>query len=230
MTVSTGAAMVAMVGGSASPALIWAGPAMIPVAAGVTIYRNVSSRNRIEEIFTNRRLTLPLTLAPGQEITGSLFFPVTPGPRRLQFQLESQSLLEAMELHLPGLAMLHLGPSPADDAIPLRPVLRNGRYWLTIKANTVAASGYISINAQGRRFAPAEFEVEVDATGRLLETLNVSGSAPPSGFVPGIVSTTRTYQAGQIPPARILFGRGFVQEIPFGPPAAIPAASSGTEN
>lgn len=108
----------------------------VPVA---TVYKNVSSKHGIEAEFTRRQLRLPLTLTPGQELSGSLFFPVTPGPRRLQVQLEGQSLLEAIELPLPQLATLHLAPDR--DAIPLQPMLRNGRHYLTLQLDTALPNG-----------------------------------------------------------------------------------------
>lgn len=213
MTVSGVAAGVAMVGVVVNPAFLFVGPAMFPVAIGATVYRNISSKHQIEAEFARRRLTFPLTLAPGQELTGSLFFPVTPGPRRLQVQLEGQSLLAAIELPLPQLAFLHLEPVPADDSIPLQPVSRNGRHFLTIKMDTGAPAGQIVAGDRLPLFTPAEVEVEVDAQNRLLEELPVTATFR-------VRSTVRNLgkiilPAGEVPPAKVEFLDLSVRQTPF---------------
>ena len=61
------------------------GYVVLPVLAGVMVYREINGRHEIEHEFEHRRLALPLNLAPGQVAQGSLFFPITPGPRQLAF-------------------------------------------------------------------------------------------------------------------------------------------------
>jgi uncharacterized integral membrane protein len=60
----------------------------------------LDSRNesKVEEEFQRRRLRLPLLIAPQESVKGSLFFPVTPEPRRLI--LNGVSGAQALEVTL----------------------------------------------------------------------------------------------------------------------------------
>jgi outer membrane murein-binding lipoprotein Lpp len=91
-----------------------AGPGFLvalPIAIGGTIYRNVSSRHEIEAEFNRRRLVLPLSLAPGQTIQGSLYYPITPAPSSLTLRHTSHHGERDLSLKLAPLAGLHLKPS-----------------------------------------------------------------------------------------------------------------------
>lgn len=65
------------------------GLAAVPITVGVVYYSNQKHRRGIEQEFSRRRLPLPLTLGPGQETSGSLFFPFTVSPRELQLAGQS---------------------------------------------------------------------------------------------------------------------------------------------
>ena len=79
-----------------------------PIYAGNAIAFNVHGRKRIEADFNRRRLVLPLTIAPGQAVEGSLFFPVTPGPQALAFHCQVADQATELTLLLTPLADLHL--------------------------------------------------------------------------------------------------------------------------
>lgn len=85
--------------------------AAIPVMiVGVQVI-NSRNREKIEQEFARRRLEIPATLGPGQRISGSLFFPQTPGPRALTFQgrAGSQAIRLSMDLSVTPLSSLHMG-------------------------------------------------------------------------------------------------------------------------
>ena len=79
-----------------------------PIYAGNAIAFNVHGRKRIEADFNRRRLVLPLTIAPGQTVDGSLFFPVTPGPQTLAFHCQIADQATDLTLVLTPLANLHV--------------------------------------------------------------------------------------------------------------------------
>ena len=79
-----------------------------PVYAANAIAFNVHGRKRIEADFNRRRLVLPLTIAPGQTVDGSLFFPVTPGPQTLAFHCQIADQATDLTLVLTPLANLHV--------------------------------------------------------------------------------------------------------------------------
>ncbi len=94
-----------------------AGAVAIPVFVGGSLYRNVHGRHEVEREFERRRLKLPAEIAPGATVTGSLFFPITPGPSRLtlRVRLDGQPAVEAIDLA--ALKDLHLKlPAKAEAA------------------------------------------------------------------------------------------------------------------
>ena len=108
--VPIGVGGMAALGGSALGAtvVIWTWPAI----AAASLYRNVSSRHAIEDEFSRRRLKLPLTLAPGATVEGSLFFRIAPGPRRLAIVGRAGPEACRIEVSLTPLAGLHLRSTP----------------------------------------------------------------------------------------------------------------------
>jgi hypothetical protein len=64
-----------------------------------------------EKEFARRCLVLPLTIAPGATVKGSLFFPVTPGPKQLALVAHSGSVPTELTLDLKLLADLHFKPA-----------------------------------------------------------------------------------------------------------------------
>jgi hypothetical protein len=65
----------------------------------------------IKAEFDRRRLPLPLTLAPGETRTGSLFFPMVPNPRSLDLNWSNESGSGDSVLALDFLHGLHV-PAP----------------------------------------------------------------------------------------------------------------------
>ncbi|MEI6106425.1 MAG: hypothetical protein WCR49_05365 [Opitutae bacterium] len=87
---------------------------IIPIAAVVDItavvIMNHNNKAKVQAEFDRRRLVLPLTLAPGASATGSLFFPMTPGPQRLIVKGQFGEAPLELILPLKPLAGLHLKP------------------------------------------------------------------------------------------------------------------------
>jgi hypothetical protein len=81
-----------------------------PIYAASAITFNTSGRQRMENEFRQHRLLLPRTLAPGQVVAGSLFFPVTPGPGTLAFHCRVAGQTTDLALPLTPLANLHVTP------------------------------------------------------------------------------------------------------------------------
>ena len=99
-TVSTGAAAVIGVGAAAFVAL--------PVVAVSSVGMNLHRKHQVEAEFARRRLVLPLTVAPGQRVQGSLFFPVTPSPRELQLHARADAAPHDIAVSLAPLSGLHM--------------------------------------------------------------------------------------------------------------------------
>ena len=74
---------------------------------------NQTNRENMEQEFHRRRLTLPLTLAPGETRTGSFFFPMVPSPRSLRLHWAGDPAAGEAVLLLDFLAGLHLQPPAA---------------------------------------------------------------------------------------------------------------------
>jgi hypothetical protein len=92
--------------------------AAIPVYAAGTVYRNVSSKHKIEEEFARRSLVLPLALPPGRLAQGSLFFRVAPGPQRLVLRARTGDTPVEFTIELTSLNGLHLKQPPAGQQSP----------------------------------------------------------------------------------------------------------------
>ncbi len=96
-----------------------AGAVAIPVFVGGSLYRNVHGRHEVEREFERRRLKLPAEIAPGATVTGSLFFPITPGPRQLALRLRQDGRPEVEAIDLAPLKDLHLKvPAKSEPAAP----------------------------------------------------------------------------------------------------------------
>jgi hypothetical protein len=78
------------------------------VTVGVLNHRN---KDRVRKEFDRRRLVLPRTIAPGQSVTGSFFFPVVPAPQRLVLTGQAGGKPLDLVLDLKRLAGLHLKPA-----------------------------------------------------------------------------------------------------------------------
>jgi hypothetical protein len=89
---------------------------LLPAFIGGTVYSNIHSRHAIEREFERRRLVLPATLVPGQLVQGSLFFRISPGPKRLTLRCHIDGEPREVVIDLTPLAGLHLktaAPPPA---------------------------------------------------------------------------------------------------------------------
>jgi len=109
-----GAAVTSTWGGLATGAMI--GIAAVPVTAIAIYANNQKHRHQIEGEFSRRRLALPLALAPGESRRGSLFFPMTVGPRSLRLEWTEGAARKTSDLPLPMLAGMHLKAPPVPAA------------------------------------------------------------------------------------------------------------------
>jgi hypothetical protein len=111
----TAAASFALGGGAAVTTTATAAAAtstvLIPVYLVTVISINTSRRHAIEREFNHRRLALPLVLLPGEERSGSLFFPMTPSPQALTLGWRKPAGSGTMRAPLAMLSALHLNPA-----------------------------------------------------------------------------------------------------------------------
>jgi hypothetical protein len=93
----------------------------LPIYA-VTIWSiNTHNKSAIKAEFYRRRLPLPLSLAPGETRTGSLFFPMVPNPRSMDLTWSNESGTGDSLLALDFLRGLHDTALSADVATPKTP-------------------------------------------------------------------------------------------------------------
>jgi hypothetical protein len=109
-----GVALMSAFSGSVATAdaMIVAFPWLLVADVAVVAVKNNSNKGKVQREFTRRRVSLPRTLAAGESVSGSLFFPMTPGPQRLTLKGTSQDTPFELVLELPPLAGLHLKPLP----------------------------------------------------------------------------------------------------------------------
>jgi hypothetical protein len=89
----------------------------LPVYGVATWGRNRHYRAMIKTEFDRRRLKLPLSLAPGETRTGSLFYPMVPNPRSLDLNWSDDSASADAVLPLDFLKGLHTKTGSADTAL-----------------------------------------------------------------------------------------------------------------
>jgi len=80
----------------------------LPIYYGTVLVINRHNKQAIMAEFARRRLALPLTLAPGESRTGSLFFPMIPEPSRLDLAVRSEGATTTSSLPLDFLKGLHV--------------------------------------------------------------------------------------------------------------------------
>jgi len=121
LIVGTGAAAVASAGVLSAGAATAAAATVValPLYYIAVLAINHSNKNAMEREFGKRRLALPLTLAPGEVRTGSLFLPMVPSPRSLSLRWAESSTRGAATLDLDFLRDLHV-KQPAPSAAPKR--------------------------------------------------------------------------------------------------------------
>lgn len=93
----------------------------LPVYGLATWGRNRHYKAAIKTEFNHRRLPLPLSLAPGETRTGSLFFPMIPNPRSLDLHWSTESASVDSVLALDFLSGLHMKAGSADSTKPTAP-------------------------------------------------------------------------------------------------------------
>lgn len=109
----TAAAATGTVGWTVLETAGTAGLIALPIFVGGSIYRNVHGKNEVEREFALRRLALPAEIAAGAKGTGSLFFPITPGPVRLILHYRLDGQAASATIDLAPLKDLHLkAPEP----------------------------------------------------------------------------------------------------------------------
>ncbi len=110
--VALGAAAVAT-GSAAAVAGATVAVVALPVFVVGSGIREVTAPYAIQKEFNRRRLPLPLELQPGETRQGSLFFPITPGPQRLELDFRSEGSAQSVSIALAPLATLHFAEAPA---------------------------------------------------------------------------------------------------------------------
>jgi len=100
-----------LAGGAAATNVLLVG-LVVPVAGlvdvGTVAVMDHNNKRAVEREFERRRLVLPRTLAPGESVNGSLFFPMTPGPQRLLLHAHGALEPHEVRLELGPLSALHL--------------------------------------------------------------------------------------------------------------------------
>lgn len=111
--VGTGVLVGAAAGGWSGVAVgATVGLIAVPVTAIVIHANNQKHKHEIEDEFSRRRLALPRVLPPGQNLTGSLFFPMTVGPQSLRLEWTRGEEHGVTSLLLPMLAGMHRAVPP----------------------------------------------------------------------------------------------------------------------
>jgi hypothetical protein len=131
-TAGSGVLIVGVAAGAASATAAAGSVAFIsPAAAGAfaatvivlpVYYLSVAGINHhnkkaIVAEFNRRRLPLPLTLAPGESRTGSLFFPMVRSPGLLSLSWSNDTAGNTTTLPLEFLKLLHVPPAPTSRTI-----------------------------------------------------------------------------------------------------------------
>ena len=114
----SGAALVAPAAAGAAAAAVVVVVVVLPVYYVSVLAINHHNKKAVMTEFERRRLALPLTLAPGETRTGSLFFPMVRSPSSLVLHSVSGSVTRSARLSLDFLSALHVPGTPA--AIPTK--------------------------------------------------------------------------------------------------------------
>jgi hypothetical protein len=102
------------IGAAGAAAAATATAVALPVYGLATLGRNRHSKAAVKAEFNRRRLPLPLSLAPGETRTGSLFFPMVPNPRSLNLDWSNESGKRDSALTLDFLHGLHVTAASGD--------------------------------------------------------------------------------------------------------------------
>ena len=93
----------------------------LPVYGLTILGINRHHKSAIKAEFNRRRLPLPLSLAPGETRTGSLFFPMIPNPRSIDLHWSTESGTGGAVLPLDFLYGLHAPAATAASMTPKTP-------------------------------------------------------------------------------------------------------------
>jgi len=121
VVIGAGAAVGAAAGGATAygftPALVGAAAAIVvlPVYYLTVVGINHHNKKAIVAEYNRRRISLPLTLAPGETRTGSLFYPMVRSPSSLTLSWSNDTGTTATTLALEFLKLLHV-PAPPTKA------------------------------------------------------------------------------------------------------------------
>jgi hypothetical protein len=106
----------AAAGASAGAAVSAVTLVALPLYYAAILDINHKNKAGMEKEFNHRQLLLPLTLAPGETKTGSLFFPMVPNPRSLRLQWSAGAAQGDSVLPLDILRGLHTAPAATAPA------------------------------------------------------------------------------------------------------------------
>jgi len=87
----------------------------LPIIGVGTVVANVDAKKKVESEFHRRCLVLPVTIQPGQETQGSLFFRITPGPQRLLLLFTGVDPGFEVSFDLKPLSDLHIDTKPGGE-------------------------------------------------------------------------------------------------------------------
>ena len=120
-TVAITAALSINVAAGATVTAFGVGGALVALAApgyyGYSLFKNRSNRIEVERVFAERALDFPFTLAPGEAVVGSAFFPLAPGPQRLEVPYDRAGFSHVLTVDLSPLANLHFEPEEEDEEV-----------------------------------------------------------------------------------------------------------------
>jgi hypothetical protein len=120
--VGAGAATISAAAGSTvfvSAGMVGAAVAtvvVLPVYYLTVLGINHHNKKAVMAEFKRRRLALPLTLAPGETQTGSVFYPMVRNPSSLELRWSSETSSGQAALPLDFLRGLHVPTAPAESA------------------------------------------------------------------------------------------------------------------
>ena len=86
----------------------------LPIIGLGSILRNVEYKHKIQDEFNRRCLIVPVTIQPGEMIQGSLFFRITPGPKRLTLLFSGHETDFDVSVDLAPLSDLHIDRNPGE--------------------------------------------------------------------------------------------------------------------
>lgn len=112
---AAGAMEVAAIGyglsGGVAAGFFFLMPAVLVANVAVVAVMNLKNKDKVQQQFERLRLRLPLDLAAGAAVQGSLFFPMVPAPQRLVLRGKMGEAPLELVLDLEPLAGLHLDPA-----------------------------------------------------------------------------------------------------------------------